>query len=105
MQRVVPVETFALFWGKGPKQYPRYGNRMTQVHKDPNILTIDNFLTSADINDLHKQIRGRRFLRSSMKDSIIIHGDTEKDDRVILTGNGVNNTNVKKFSLADNNTE
>ena len=32
--------------------------------------------------------------------TIIIHGDTEKDDRVILTGNGVNNTNVKKFSLA-----
>ena len=68
MQRVVPVETFALFWGKGPKQYPRYGNRMTQVHKDPNILTIDNFLTSADINDLHNEIRGRRFRRSSMKD-------------------------------------
>ena len=31
--------------------------------------------------------------------TIIIHGDTEKDDRVILTGNGVNNTNVKKFVL------
>ena len=31
--------------------------------------------------------------------TIIIHGDTEKDDRVILTGNGVNNTNVKNLAL------
>ena len=64
MEHVVPAKTFALFWGRGIPNHHHYGDRMILVHRDPNILMIDNFLTSSDITDLCKQMRGRQFHRS-----------------------------------------